>query len=121
MPQSCSMKNGKYIQYSRIFHTFARVKTLAESPCPIMRCCLNNLLFDYTHTRLSKASQSSLWPASYPASWAAILHLPAEHPVDKVHIQALPDSFRQQIVLLLLVCFRIEDIQLANIQPFPPA
>ena len=25
-PQSCSMKNGKYIQYSRIFHTFARVK-----------------------------------------------------------------------------------------------
>ena len=40
LPQSCSMKNGKYIQYSRIFHTFARVKTLAESPCPIMRCCL---------------------------------------------------------------------------------
>ena len=39
--QSCSMKNGKYIQYSRIFHTFARVKTLAESPCPIMRCCPN--------------------------------------------------------------------------------
>ena len=39
LPQSCSMKNGKYIQYSRIFHTFARVKTLAESPCPIMRCC----------------------------------------------------------------------------------
>ena len=26
MPQSCSMKNGKYIQYSHIFHTFARVK-----------------------------------------------------------------------------------------------
>ena len=43
LPQSCSMKNGKYIQYSRIFHTFARVKTLAESPCPIMRCCLRNL------------------------------------------------------------------------------
>ena len=39
LPQSCSMKNGKYIQYSRIFHTFTRVKTLAESPCPIMRCC----------------------------------------------------------------------------------
>ena len=35
------MKNGKYIQYSRIFHTFACVKTLPESPCPIMRCCLN--------------------------------------------------------------------------------
>ena len=26
LPQSCSMKNGKYIQYSHIFHTFARVK-----------------------------------------------------------------------------------------------
>ena len=26
LPQSRSMKNGKYIQYSRIFHTFARVK-----------------------------------------------------------------------------------------------
>ena len=26
LPQSCSMKNGKYIQYSRIFHTFACVK-----------------------------------------------------------------------------------------------
>ena len=26
LPQSCSMKNGKYIQYSRVFHTFARVK-----------------------------------------------------------------------------------------------
>ena len=26
LPRSCSMKNGKYIQYSRIFHTFARVK-----------------------------------------------------------------------------------------------
>ena len=26
LPQLCSMKNGKYIQYSRIFHTFARVK-----------------------------------------------------------------------------------------------
>ena len=36
-------KNGKYIQYSRIFHTFARVKTLAESPCPIMRCCLKDV------------------------------------------------------------------------------
>ena len=23
LPQSCSMKNGKYIQYSRIFQTFA--------------------------------------------------------------------------------------------------
>ena len=43
MPQSCSMKNGKYIQYSRIFHTFARVKTLAESPCLIMRCCLKDV------------------------------------------------------------------------------
>ena len=41
LPQSCSMKNGKYIQYSRVFHTFARAKTLAESPCPIMRCCLS--------------------------------------------------------------------------------
>ena len=39
MPQPCSMKNGKYIQYSRIFHTFACVKTLPESPCPIVRCC----------------------------------------------------------------------------------
>ena len=36
------MKNGEYIQYSRIFHTFAWVKTLAESPCPIMRGCLKN-------------------------------------------------------------------------------
>ena len=26
LPQSCSMKNGKYTQYSRIFHTFAWVK-----------------------------------------------------------------------------------------------
>ena len=26
MPQSCSMKNGKYTEYSRIFHTFAWVK-----------------------------------------------------------------------------------------------
>ena len=26
LPQSCSMKNGKYIQYFRIFHTFACVK-----------------------------------------------------------------------------------------------
>ena len=34
------MKNGKYIQYSPIFHTFACAKTLAESPCPIMRYCL---------------------------------------------------------------------------------
>ena len=33
------MKNGKYIQYSPVFHTFACVKTLPESPCPIMRCC----------------------------------------------------------------------------------
>ena len=39
LPQSRSTKNVKYIQYSRIFHTFACVKTLAESPCPIMRCC----------------------------------------------------------------------------------
>ena len=37
------MKNGEYIQYSRIFHTFAWVKTLAESPCPIMRCCLRKI------------------------------------------------------------------------------
>ena len=28
-------------KYSRIFHTFACAKTLTESPCPIMRCCLN--------------------------------------------------------------------------------
>ena len=26
LPQSCSMKNGKYTKYSRIFHTFAWVK-----------------------------------------------------------------------------------------------
>ena len=43
LPQSCRMKNGKYIQYSRVFHTFAWVKTLAESPCPIMRCFLNKI------------------------------------------------------------------------------
>ena len=41
------MKNGKYIQYSRIFHTFAWIKTLAESPCHIMRCCLRILEFPY--------------------------------------------------------------------------
>ena len=40
LTQSCSMKNGKYILYSRIFHTFAWAKTPPESPCPIMRCCL---------------------------------------------------------------------------------
>ena len=42
LPQSCRMKNGKYILYSRIFHTLAGVKTLAQSPCPIMRRCPKN-------------------------------------------------------------------------------
>ena len=30
-------------KYSPIFHTFACAKTLAESPCPIMRCCLKDV------------------------------------------------------------------------------
>ena len=41
------MKNGEYIQYSRIFHTFAWVKTLAESPCPIMRCWPKKRVFGH--------------------------------------------------------------------------
>ena len=42
LPQSSSPKNGKYIQYFRIFRTFACVKISRQSPCPIMRCCLYN-------------------------------------------------------------------------------
>ena len=99
----------EFVRLWRTNYARSRLQKLAEKPEGVFR------------QAQEAGHSSSLWPASYPAFWAAILHLPAEHPVDKVHIQALPDSFRQQIVLLLLVFFRIEDIQLANIQPFPPA
>ena len=34
LPQSCSMKNGKYIQYSHIFHTFTWVKIFRRISLP---------------------------------------------------------------------------------------
>ena len=63
------MKNGKYIQYSRIFHTFARVKTLAESPCPIMRCSLRT---DNLYNILSFHFSLFLWIRSSAAVPAPI-------------------------------------------------
>ena len=46
LPQSCSMKNGKYIQYSRIFQTFAWVKISRRislphyAVLPYKNCCI---------------------------------------------------------------------------------
>ena len=34
LSQLCSMKNGKYIQYSRIFHTFTCVKISRQISLP---------------------------------------------------------------------------------------
>ena len=55
------MKNGKYIQYSRIFHTFARVKISRRISLPIMRCCLKkhgaflvNFVIDFANGDMSR-------------------------------------------------------------------
>ena len=40
LPQLCSVKKGKYIQYSRFSTLSLGTKSFGESTCSIMRCCL---------------------------------------------------------------------------------